>query len=287
MANSNKVLGIDAGGSYFKFGVYNDDKKYLDHLNLFPLPYTREFLGFLFENHSTVLITGAGAQNIKNLISKMHHEKIEILPELLSTGLGGAYLADVDQCIVVNIGSGTPILYVDKEKKEVKHLGGTGMGSASLAGLSSFLTGISDLDEISREALKGNPIKVNLLISDIYSNPDDIGIPGYITASNFGKYQDWRHADEENKPSKADFLAGLHSMVGETIAMVSTLASRQYKDSNPELPIIITGGGTLNSALINNLEFTYKYLNQKYTIPENAVFATLHGVFLAKNMFTN
>jgi activator of 2-hydroxyglutaryl-CoA dehydratase len=77
-------------------------------------------------------------------------------------------------------------------------------------------------------------------------------------------------------------------MVGETIAMVSTLASRQYKDSNPELPIVITGGGTLNSALINNLEFTYKYLNnQKYVIPENAVFATLHGVFLAKDMYSN
>ena len=60
----------------------------------------------------------------------------------------------------------------------------------------------------------------------------------------------------------------------------------QYRDSNPELPIIITGGGTLNPALINNLEFTYKYLNQKYKIPTNAVFATLHGVFLVKDLFS-
>ena len=281
------MLGIDSGGSFLKFGVYREGKRHLDHLNLFPLPNTKEFLTFLFEGHSSILMTGAGADSITNLLSKENIDKIEFLPEFLATGLGGAYLAGADQCIVVNIGSGTPILYVDREEKKVKHLGGTGLGSASLAGLSHYLTGTSDLEEIGNEALKGNPSKVNLLISDIYSKPDEIGIPGYITASNFGKYQNWRHVNAENKPSKVDFLAGLHSMVGETIAMVSTLASRQYRDINPELPIIITGGGTLNPALINYLEFTYKYLNQKYIIPQNAVFATLHGVFLVKDLFSN
>ena len=276
------MLGIDAGGTYLKFGTFREENGILEHLNLLPLPYTKEFLTFLIESHSPVLVTGAGSQAIKAWFSPS--KKIEIVPELLATGLGGAYLAHLDKCIVVNIGSGTPVLYVNRNAGKVEHLGGTGMGSASLVGLGKFLTGISNLDEISSEALKGKASKVNLLIQDIYSDPTVIGLPGNITASNFGKYQDWRHNKPETKPSIQDLLAGLHSMVGETIAVVSTLASRQK--SSEGLPIVGTGGGTMNEALVRELEFTFNYMKQEYIIPTNAVYGSLTGVFVAKGFLS-
>ena len=279
------MIGVDVGGSYFKFGVHKPGQPYLNFLNMLPLPYTKEFVTFLFENNTPVLITGAGAKDVIDLVGDDDYE-IEIVPELLATGLGASYLAQVNNCIVVNIGSGTPVLYVDRKKKEVEHLGGTGAGSATIAGLSHYLTGIDDLREIGAEALKGDASKVNLLISDIYKNPDDIGIPGNITASNFGKYQNWRHFERGTKPTKPDFLAGIHTLVGETIAMISTLASRQYRENHHNLPIVITGGGALNPALIKVLKFTYEYLKQDYIIPEYAEYATLHGMFVAKDLFT-
>lgn len=268
------IIGIDAGGSFIKAG---NPITGVDTLKMYPLPYDREFLTTIgIESYEEILVSGAGSQTIANWFPNLN---IQTIPELQATGLGGAYLAKLNKCIVINIGSGTPILYVDRGQKNVVHLGGTGMGSASLVGLSNFLSGINNLDAIGHEALKGDPSKVNLLIRDIYPNPEAIGIPGHITASNFGKYQDWRYLDPTSKPTTYDLLAGLHVMIAETICTIGTLASRKYSDL--DLPIVITGGGTLNPALIRYLQTTFDYLNQKYVIPELAPYGTLHGIFIA------
>lgn len=272
--NTEVTLGIDAGGTFLKLG-----NPLLDHLELHPLPYNREFIENFLGKQESLLLTGAGSQVIKSWFPDL---KVEIIPELKATGLGGAFLSGYDECIVVNVGSGTPILYVNRKNMEVIHLGGTGMGSASLVGLSHYLTGLTDLDTIGREALKGDPNKVNLLVGDIYPNPEAVGLPGDLTASNFGKYQDWRHIKKKSKPSKTDLLAGLHIMVSETIAVVSTLASRRYAEKN--LPIVITGGGTLNLGLVKYLKKTFSFLTQKFIIPEHAVYGTLHGVFVAQEL---
>lgn len=270
-----KIIGFDAGGTFLKYGTP-------EKLDLLPLPYTKELIfDLIASDKETILLTGAGAKSIANWVTALNESKetekrlkVNIYNEFLCTGLGGAILANKDECLVVNIGSGTPFLYVNASKRDVQHLGGTGLGSATLVGLSHFMLNISDLTEISESALAGDPSKVNLLVSDLYDkSTEDLGLPGDITASNFGKYQDWRVIT--NKPGKNDILAGLHVLVSETIAVLARQSIKPYGD----LPIILTGGGTMNKALVKYLQKTFQYLGKEVIIPENAIFGTLKGLF--------
>lgn len=270
------IIGCDAGGTFLKYGSPTDT-------HLFPLPYTKELIFDFFTPETTkIILTGAGSKTIASWIkddqtnTKVSTDvELKIYNEFMATGLGGAKLANVNECLVVNIGSGTPILYVNAEKQIVDHVGGTGLGSASLVGLSHFILNISDLHKIAELALVGDPANVNLLVSDLYDrSTEDLGLPGDITASNFGKYQDWRVI--KNKPDTNDILAGLHVMVAETISGLASQASRAYRD---DLPIVITGGGTLNAALVKYLQKTFIYLKKEVIIPENAIYGTLNGLF--------
>lgn len=269
------MFGIDAGGTYIKIGEPINDV-----MEMHPLPYSKQWLKQkLAEAISPLYITGAGSGKITGWFPDF---VIEQIPELVAIGLGGAYLAKVDECIVINIGSGTPILHVDMSEKAVQHVSGTGLGSASLAGLSYYMTGIEELDRIDEKAFEGNPEMVDLLIKDIYENPDQVNLPGDITASNFGKYQKWRYMNNNQRPEVKDLLAALHKMVGETIGVIANLACKQYRSDH--LPVVVTGGGTLNRALLKHLDATFKYLSQPYIVPSKAVYSTLHGLFVFKGL---
>lgn len=269
------MFGIDAGGTYLKLGNPKEGD-----LELHPLPYSKEWLEMKLDpREGPFFITGSGTMKIQGWFPDLG---LRFVPELQAIGLGGAYLSGKQECIVMNIGSGTPILYVDRRTKEVRHLGGTGMGSASLAGLSYYMTGISDLDRIDEKAYEGNADRVNLLISDIYEDPDLVALPGNVTASNFGKYQDWRHLDCAKKPDAKDLLAALHKMVAETIAVMANLASKQH--GKVHLPVSITGGGTLNHALVKYLKISFEYLDQEFVIPLKAEFSTLYGLFVHEEL---
>ena len=100
-------------------------------------------------------------------------------------------------------------------------------------------------------------------------------MPGDITASNFGKYQDWRVVT--NKPTTNDILAGLHVLIAEAIAVIANQGRRPYKST---LPIVISGGGTMNYALVKALKKTFAYLHNEVIIPEQAIFGTLQGLFV-------
>ena len=270
------TLAFDAGGTFLKYGLPTDP-------HLHPLPYTEDLIFNLIKSDvNRIILTGAGSNTISNWIASQEKENIalnkfelKIYNEFLATGLGGATLADTSECIVVNIGSGTPILYVKADEQKVDHIGGTGLGSASLVGLSHFILNIDDLSKIADLALIGDSTKVNLMVGDLYERAvEDLGLPGDITASNFGKYQDWRVI--KSKPSTNDILAGLHVMVAETIAGLASQASRAYRE---DVPIVLTGGGTMNKALVKDLKKTFNYLNKKVIIPRNAIYGTLNGLF--------
>lgn len=269
------MFGIDAGGTYIKLG-----EPVTDVMEMHPLPYSKQWIRHQLEGAAPpYLITGAGSSTIRNWLPNVD---FILVPELQAIGLGGAYLAETEECIVINIGSGTPILYANLAEKRVEHLSGTGMGSASLAGLSYYMTGIYDLDRIEEKAFEGESERVDLLIKDIYENPELVKLPGDITASNFGKYQDWRHIGLDRRPDINDLLAGLHKMVAETIAVMAGLACKQYTDK--KLTVSVTGGGTLNRALMKYLRISFDYLEQPYIIPQKAVFSTLHGLFVFEDL---
>ena len=80
------MFGIDAGGTYIKYGFPPDN------FHLFPLPYSKEWLSRALK-HATppILVTGAGADTIAKWFPE---HQVTIIPELLSTGLGGAFLSE-------------------------------------------------------------------------------------------------------------------------------------------------------------------------------------------------
>lgn len=279
-----RTLGIDVGGSFAKMGTVGSDTSAAS-LEMVALPLQREWLAQRLQPQGgevdQVLLTGAGASQVKKWFPD---QRFCVVPELEATGLGGAYLADLDRCVVVNVGSGTPVLYVDKHGNQVEHLGGTGMGSASLGGLAHFLAGVTDLQEVGRAALGGDPDKVNLLVGDIYDDPSNVGLPSTTTASNFGKYQDWRKLKPEDHPSNDDLLAGLHTMVGQVIATIATALARGRCRPDATLPIVVTGGGTLNPALVKYLRSTFGFLNQEVVFPPKGEYGTLHGLFVKHNL---
>lgn len=269
------TIGFDAGGTYLKYGT---------PINPFmlPLPYNEDLIFKLLNpDISKILLTGAGAKTIFKWLEQNSSffnspPILQIYNEFMATGLGGAKIGNRPECIVVNIGSGTPVLYVNALSHSVDHISGTGLGSASLVGLSHFILNINDLNQIAESALKGDSNKVNLLVGDLYDRAsEDLGLPGDITASNFGKYQDWRVVT--NKPTTNDILAGLHVLIAESIAVIANQASRPYKSN---LPIVITGGGTMNNALVKALKKTFAYLHKEVIIPEQAIFGTLQGLFV-------
>jgi len=269
------MFGIDAGGTFIKFGNPETGE-----FSMHELPYDKPWLARnLNGKTSPILATGAGSRQIA---SWFQERSIDIIPELMAIGLGGAYLSGLDTCIVMNIGSGTPVLLVSRREKKVTHVTGTGLGSASLLGLARFMTNITDPDIMEKEALQGNPEAVTLLISDIYPNPVNLGLPGDITASNFGKYQGFRFKHLKKKPKKSDILAGLHRMVGETLAVIGSLACSA--SGKPGLTVVVTGGGTLNKALCHHLRRTFDYVRQSFVIPDKAEYGTLHGLFAYRDL---
>lgn len=268
------TLGFDAGGTFLKFGS-------MEKVHLLPLPYTKELLtNLLTPDIQRIILTGAGSKTIVKWFQEVtgisSNVNFQVYNEFMATGLGGAFLADVQECIVVNIGSGTPILYVNSKINHVDHIAGTGLGSASLVGLAHFILNISDLEKIADLALRGDPNNVNLLVGDLYDHSkEDLGLPSDITASNFGKYQDWRNV--KTKPNNSDLLAGLHVLVAETISVIASQSSKAYTSG---LPIVLTGGGTMNRALVKYLLKTFTYLERKVIVPNNAIYATLNGLFI-------
>ena len=72
-------------------------------------------------------------------------------------------------------------------------------------------------------------------------------------------------------------------MISQSIALVSSLVCRQYIDSENKIPLVITGGGTVNTALMFWFKKSFRLLKQNIIIPNNAVYGTLYGVFINQN----
>lgn len=73
---------------------------------------------------------------------------------------------ELETYILTNVGTGTSIHYVQKDRHE--RIGGTGVGGGTLMGLSQLLTGLSSYNEIVSKVPLGNREKIDLKVSDIY-----------------------------------------------------------------------------------------------------------------------
>lgn len=273
------VIGIDVGGSTTKivgFRSDGDQSRLIEPLFVRATDAVTSVYGafgkFTMENDlalsdiDRVLMTGVGSSFIDKPIYSLKCEKVS---EFKSVGLGGLYLSGLDEAIVVSMGTGTALIHAKKNggATVTEYLGGTGVGGGTLLGLSRKMIGVDDINHFEQLSEGGNLDNIDLRIKDI-SGDKSFQINEEITASNFGKLSDIAN--------KNDIALGIANMIGETIAMLSVFAARNFDTKT----VVLTGNLTTIRAITRVFEGLASSFGVRFLIPEQAQFATVIGAAL-------
>ena len=272
------VIGIDVGGSTTKIcGIVteNGKKRLIEPLFVSagdPITSTygafgkfTDMNGIALSDIDKIMMTGVGSSHIKNNIYGLECTTIE---EFTGTGLGGLYLSELSDALVVSMGTGTAIVHA-KDGEEMKYLGGTGVGGGTRIGLSKLLTKSESVEHMVELANGGDLSKIDLTINDIIAPGKDGPLGRDTTAANFGNVSDLA--------TREDIQAGILNMVFETVAMVAVFAARSRGVKNAVLAGNLT---TLPQCAkkfeqINNMGYGVNFI-----IPKHAQFATVIGTAL-------
>ncbi len=266
------VLGIDIGGSTTKIAGYLESGQRIGTLRVEASDRLTSLYGAIGNFLSTrgialndvacFVITGVGAALVEGDIYGIRTERID---EFVAIGNGGLALSGKEEALVVSLGTGTA--FVRAGKLGCVHIGGSGVGGGTLAGLSWHIFHENDHGAMARLAEQGDLSKVDLMISDICTN--EVGtLPSHITASNFGKIT--------NAASKEDIAMGLVNMVFQTVGMLSVFALK-----NDKVKDVVLTGSLANMSLAPKIMSVVEEISDvKFFIPENATFATAIGAAL-------
>ncbi|MEA4833020.1 MAG: type II pantothenate kinase [Oscillospiraceae bacterium] len=269
------VIGIDIGGSTTKICGFDSGRNLIAPLFVKANDPTASFYGafgkFTQKNRITlsdvekIMITGVGSSFVEDEIYGIRTEHIE---EFTAIGLGGLYLSEIENAIIVSMGTGTATVRADAATGTINYLGGTGIGGGTLVGLSKLLLNMQDIEHICLLAEDGELGKVDLRISDITRKNIIPTMPKEMTAANFGRVSDIA--------TNADIALGIINLVFETIGMIAIFASRQYGINE----IVLTGNLTLvkqASQIFTQLGIMF---GKKFIIPQGAQFGTVIGAAL-------
>ncbi len=194
-----------------------------------------------------VMVTGVGAGYIKGDIYGLPTTMVD---EFIADGLGARYDVELDKMIVVSMGTGTSIVLYDG--RDIRRLGGLGLGGGTLIGLSRIMLKTGDIRQILELAAKGDLRNIDLSIADISPRP----VPSLsmdATASLFG------NAMSDAKPE--DIALGIIWTVLQTIGSATILSS--------------TGTGITDYVLIGNLSLLPQ-CRQLFPIMERMFGVTFH-----------
>lgn len=214
------VIGIDVGGSTTK--IIGIDKDEIKHPMLVKAedPITSLFGAFgkyIYDNGinlgdiEKVMLTGVGSAYVNQSLYGLPTAHTD---EFLANGLGAHYGSNLNDLIVVSMGTGTSFVKVQGE--HINHIGGIGIGGGTILGLSRLLLKTRDVHQVVELALKGNIENINLQIKDICNTPLP-GLPLDATASTFGK--------ADMNASFEDIALGIIQMVLQSIGQSVILAA--------------------------------------------------------------
>lgn len=266
------VLGIDIGGSTTKIAGYLESGQRIGTLRVEASDRLTSLYGAIGNFLSTrgialndvacFVITGVGTALVEGDIYGIRTERID---EFVAIGNGGLALSGKEEALVVSLGTGTA--FVRAGRLGCVHIGGSGVGGGTLAGLSWHIFHENDHGAMARLAEQGDLSKVDLMISDICTN--EVGtLPSHITASNFGKIT--------SAASKEDIAMGLVNMVFQTVGMLSVFALK-----NDKVKDVVLTGSLANMSLAPKIMSVVEEISDvKFFIPENATFATAIGAAL-------
>jgi type II pantothenate kinase len=263
-----KVIGIDIGGSTTKI-VGFDNKSMISPLLVRandPIASVYGALGKFLNTNSLkiedidrVMITGVGASFINSRLFGIPTGRVD---EFMAIGLGGLFLSNLNEAIIVSMGTGTAL--VKAENNTAVHLGGTGVGGGTLLGLSSRMLNVRHFEELIEAANGGDLSHVDLTIGDISKEAMET-LPSETTASNFGKISDL--------VTNSDLAMGIINLVFQTIGMIAVFNTRidSIKD------VVLTGNLTNVPQSENIFKQLSKLYDVNFTTPQNAEYATAVG----------
>lgn len=268
------IVGIDVGGSTTKIVGFDGNRLLEPGLVKATDPIASVYGGFgkftsdngiSLSDIEKVMVTGVGSSFLGDNIYGIETVHVN---EFVANGKGGLYLSNIDEAVIVSMGTGTAYVYSNGKTGEYIHLGGTGIGGGTLTGLADKILGVHSVQNVASLALEGNLSNIDLRISDITENDISPTLSNNATASNFGKVSDLA--------SREDIALGLVNMVFETIAMMAIFSARMkgIKD------IVLIG----NLAILPQSKEIFGKLESMFgvniIIPENAAYGTVIGAAL-------
>lgn len=212
-----------------------------------------------------IALTGAGASWIEEG-SAIYGIKTAKVGEADSVGLGALTLSGLSEGLIMNIGTGT--VFVHAASGKFSHVGGSGVGGATLSGLGGKLINETDALRISELAEKGDLKNIDLLMGDVY-NINFSFLPPDASAANFGNIK----ADA----SKEDIALGLLSTIYQVLGVMAAFAALGKESGS----IIVTGALAELKQARQVLSLVGGLYKVNFIFCENALYATALGAALA------
>ncbi|MCL2352435.1 MAG: type II pantothenate kinase [Firmicutes bacterium] len=212
---------------------------------------------------SKVMVTGVGSSFITRPIYGLPTAKVA---EFLANGLGGLYLSGLERAVIVSMGTGTALVMAGQDK--IEHIGGTGIGSGTILGLSSRMLNIRDIKLIIQAAETGDLSKVDLRVGDLTKDAVP-SLPRHMTASNFGRISD--------VATNSDIALGIINLVLQSIGMTAVFASKNTGLDK----VVLIGKLTAIPQCPGIFNALTELFGVSFIIPQNSEYATAVGAALA------
>ncbi len=266
------VIGIDVGISTTKIVGIKDDGTVVAPIRIKATDPVTSLYGafgkYLFTNHiqlnevEQVILTGVGAAYIDEPIYGLPTGKAE---ELIANGLGARFETELENMIVVSMGTGTSLIKCQGD--DIHHIGGIGLGGGTLIGLARIMLKTDDFKQISDLALDGDLSNINVRIGDISPKPLP-NLPITATASLFG--------NAKSNALREDISLGIITMVLQTIGSSVILSSLGTGINH----FVMIGNLTLLPQCKEVFEGMQELYNVHFIIPKYSEFCTAIGAAL-------
>jgi len=220
------------------------------------------------DNDSTVqrvAVTGCYSRLIGKELLSIPVKKVD---EITATGIGGLFMSSKRQALIVSVGTGTAIISALDCGRDIRHVGGTGVGGGTVMGLAKRMLGVNDFQALEALASKGNVNMADLTVGDIAGGPVGI-VPAEATASNLARLN--------RKTSREDVTAGIFNLVSQVVGVVSVFAAKSCNLSEE----IFFVGRLVQSPLVSNMiNQTAKMFGYKSLMPKDGEYCTAWGAAL-------
>ncbi|MEM2940690.1 MAG: pantothenate kinase [Thermoproteota archaeon] len=219
-------------------------------------------MGYSLQDVDVIALAGGRSSQLPDNILGLRVVKVN---EIKAAGTGGVVLTNLDEALVVSMGTGTALIEVRNGGKTIRHVGGTGVGGGTLIGLSRKMLGVSSVSVLVEMAEKGDSKRVDLTVGDIVG--DGIGmLSADMTASNLGRVGD--------TSSIEDLAAGITNLVGEVISSVAYLAASKL---GLEDRVILVGRIAKLPPVLKSIQRTLSSFGVKPIVPKLPEYAVAVG----------